>query len=130
MTQPFLGCHGEQVLWLPPDVRDWRPEGHLAGFVLDAVAAMDLGVFYGAYRQRRARAGSVRADDDGGAGEEDVVSRMIAAHQVSDHTTVARFRQRHQDALGWGVGDVLALCAEAGLVDVECDRCRRGAPAR
>ena len=35
---------------MPPDVRDWLPEGHLAWFVLDAVAGMDLGEFYGAYR--------------------------------------------------------------------------------
>ncbi len=27
---------------MPPDVREWLPEGHLAWFVLDAVAEMDL----------------------------------------------------------------------------------------
>ena len=26
---------------MPPDVRDWLPEGHLAWFVIDAVAEMD-----------------------------------------------------------------------------------------
>jgi hypothetical protein len=31
-------------------VRDWLPEGHLAWFVIDAVAAMDLTAFYAAYR--------------------------------------------------------------------------------
>ena len=36
---------------LPPDVRDWLPEGHLAWFVLDAVAGMDLREFCGAYRR-------------------------------------------------------------------------------
>jgi hypothetical protein len=39
------------VVLLPPDVRDWLPEGHLAWFVLDAVAGMDLREFYGAYRR-------------------------------------------------------------------------------
>ena len=36
---------------MPPDVRDWLPDGHLAWFVLDAVADVDLTAFYGAYRR-------------------------------------------------------------------------------
>ena len=32
---------------MPPDVRDWLPGGHVAWFVLDAVAGMDLGSFMG-----------------------------------------------------------------------------------
>ena len=35
---------------LPPDVRDWLPGDHLAWFVIDAVAQLDLSAFYGAYR--------------------------------------------------------------------------------
>ena len=30
----------------PPSPRDWLPEGHLAFFVADTVAALDLGAFY------------------------------------------------------------------------------------
>jgi hypothetical protein len=51
--------------------------------------------------------------------EEDVAVRVVAAHQVPDHTTIARFRQRHQDALAALFGEVLALCADAGLVHAE-----------
>ena len=51
MAQNFIGCDRDQSFLLPPDVRDWLPEGHLAWFVLDAVAGMDLGEFYGAYRR-------------------------------------------------------------------------------
>jgi hypothetical protein len=36
---------------MPPDIRDWLPEGHFAWFVLDAVADMNLGEFYWAYRR-------------------------------------------------------------------------------
>jgi transposase len=50
--------------------------------------------------------------------EEDGAFRVIAAHQVPDHTTIARFRQRHQDALAGVFGEVLRLCVEGGLVDV------------
>ena len=35
---------------MPPDVREWLPEGHLAWFVIDAVGEMDLDAFYAAYR--------------------------------------------------------------------------------
>ena len=37
---------------------------------------------------------------------------------VPDHATIARFRVRHQEALGNLFGQVLGLCADAGLVDV------------
>jgi transposase-like protein DUF772 len=47
---------------------------------------------------------------------EDVAFRVICANQVPDHTTISRFRQRHGQALSDIFGQVLALCAEAGLV--------------
>ena len=49
---------------------------------------------------------------------EDVASRVICANQAPDHTTIARFRQRHEIALADLFGEVLGLCAEAGLVEV------------
>jgi transposase len=137
MGQNFLAADREQAFLLPPDVRDWLPEAHFAWFVLDAVAQMDLGAFYAAYRHDgNGRAAfepsmvvalllyayargirSSRAIER--ACEEDVAFRVIAAHQVPDHTTIARFRQRHQDALAGVFGEVLALCADAGLVDAK-----------
>lgn len=51
MPQNFLACDREQSFLLPPDVRDWLPEDHLAWFVIDAVEAMNLDRFYGAYRE-------------------------------------------------------------------------------
>ena len=49
---------------------------------------------------------------------EDVATRVICANRAPDHTTIARFRQRHEDALAELFGEVLWLCAEAGLVRV------------
>jgi hypothetical protein len=37
MSQNFLACDREQVFLMPPDPRDWLPEGHLAWFVLASV---------------------------------------------------------------------------------------------
>ena len=121
---------------MPPSLRDWLAEGHLAWFVIDAVAQLDLSGFYGAYRVD----GHGRAAHDPAMmvalllycyaiGErssrrierrcvEDVATRVICANQVPDHTTIARFGQRHEAALGGLFGEVLALCAEAGLVAV------------
>jgi transposase len=136
MAQNFLACDRDQVLLMAPSLRDWLPEDHFAWFVLDAVARMDLSAFYSAYRQD----GHGRAAFDPAMmvalllyayakGQrssrgierecvEDIAYRVIAANQRPDHTTVARFRQRHQDALAGLFGEVLVLCAEAGLVGV------------
>jgi hypothetical protein len=35
---------------LPPSLLDWLPEDHLAWFILDAVAEMDLDAFNAGYR--------------------------------------------------------------------------------
>jgi hypothetical protein len=51
MAQNFIACDREQELLLPPSLREWLPQDHLAWFVLDAVAAMDLVAFFDRYRQ-------------------------------------------------------------------------------
>lgn len=35
---------------MPPDLRDWLDEDHLAWFVIEAIAELDLEAFYAAYR--------------------------------------------------------------------------------
>jgi transposase len=136
MPANFIACDRDQELLLPPSLREWLPEGHLAWFVIDAVAALDLGPFYAVYRDN----GQGRAAHDPAMmvalllysyaiGErssrrierrcvEDVATRVICANQRPDHTTIARFRQRHECALAELFGEVLAICAEAGLVRV------------
>jgi transposase len=130
----FVAGDRDQLLLMPPSLAEWLPADHLAWFVLDVVGELDLDAFVAAYR----------ADGRGGAaydpammvallvyaycvGErssrvierrctEDVAFRVITANQVPDHATVARFRATHQDALGELFGQVLGLCARAGLV--------------
>jgi transposase len=46
----FLAVDREQVLLMPPDLREWLPEEHLAWFVLASVGEMDLSAFYASYR--------------------------------------------------------------------------------
>ena len=71
MAQSFIGCDRDQSFLMPPDVRDWLAEDHLAWFVLDAVAGMELGEFYG-LSSRFGGDSSVRErDGDAGAAEVD-----------------------------------------------------------
>ena len=136
MPQNFLACDREQELLLPPSLREWLPESHLAWCVIDAVGQLDLAAFYASYR----RDGWGRAAHDPAMmlalllyayaiGERssrrverhcevDVAFRVIAANRVPDHATIARFRVRHERAIAGLFGEVLALCAEAGLVRV------------
>jgi transposase len=125
----------DQLMMLPPSVREWLPEDHLAFFVLDVVAELDLSAFYAAYRVD-GRGGSVYdpammlsvllyAYCTGERSSrrierrlaEDVAMRVVAANQRPDHATLARFRRRHQDAIAALFGQVLGLCVTAGLVD-------------
>ena len=56
---------------------------------------------------------------------EDVAFRVIAAQRQPDHATIARFIERHQDAIGGLFGEVLTLCARNGLAQCGGDRGRR-----
>src|SRR3954454_15918667 len=136
MPQNFLACDREQELLLPPSLREWLAEDHFAWFVIDAVAELDLAAFFAAYRAD----GHGRAAHDPAMmvslivyayaiGErssrrierrcrEDVAFRVITANQVPDHATIARFRVRHERALSELFGQVLGLCADAGLLRV------------
>ena len=49
MAYNFLAVERDQLFLLPPSLLDWLPEDHLAWFVLDAVAEMDLDAFYAGY---------------------------------------------------------------------------------
>src|SRR3954463_13543895 len=136
MGQRFVACDREQSFLMPPDVREWLPEGHLARFVLDAVGEMDLEAFYAAYRRDgRSRPaydpammvavllyayarGARSARGIERACEEDVAFRVLAAQQRPDHATIARFVDRHQDAIAGLFGEVLCLCAKPGVGSV------------
>jgi hypothetical protein len=54
MPENLLGCDREQSFLMPPDARDWLPEGHLAGFVLETgPGQLDVAPFYAPYRRDR-----------------------------------------------------------------------------
>ncbi len=134
MAQNFVGCDRGQVMLLPPSLTDWLEDDHLVWTVLGAVDQMDLDGFYGEYRangQGRAAydpammiglllyaycLGTRSSRQIERACRGDVAFKVITALEIPDHSTIAEFRRRHQDRLGELFVEVLALCAEAGLI--------------
>src|ERR671930_947257 len=136
MAYNFLRGGHDQPFLLPPDLRDWLPQGHLAWFVLDVVDQLDLASFYLAHCDdahghpaydpktllgvllygyclgvRSSRQIERRC-------VEDIAFRVLAANQTPDHVTIARFRVRHEAALAGFLVESLKLCAAAGMVRV------------
>jgi transposase len=119
---------------MPVDMRDWLPDDDLVFVVLDAVATLDLGAFLRSYRSD----GHGRAAYDPEMmialllyaycqGERssrvieqrcvrDVAYRVIIGGLHPDHATIARFRARHEQALGELFSQVLRLLAAEGMV--------------
>lgn len=134
MGQNFLRPERDQPFLLPPDMRDWLPADDLVWLVLDAVEQSDLSAFTAAYRsdgQGRpaydpalmvalllfAYCHGVRSSREiERRCQRDIAFRVIAGGHLPDHSTIARFRERHEMALGTVFTEVLRLCAQAGMV--------------
>ena len=132
MHRRFRSYDPGQLLLLPPDLRAWLPENHLALFVSDVVDELDvsriLRVYDGEYRGQPpyhpvmlvkllvyaycTGRPSSRAIEK--ATYEDVAYRVLSANSHPDHDTIATFRQRHLQALAGLFVDVLRLCQQAG----------------
>jgi transposase len=50
--------------------------------------------------------------------QSDVAFRVMTASGAPDHTTIARFRNRHQEGLRTLFSASLRLCARAGMAEV------------
>ena len=135
MAKGYLPYDIDQRLLLPPDMREWLPESHLALFLLDVVNELDLSAIERVYdaKDSRGRAGyhpammvalliyaycvgkpSSRRIER--ATYEDVAFRVVAGDQHPDHDSIADFRKRHLSALAGLFTQVLKLCQKAGLV--------------
>jgi transposase len=131
------GGGGDQVFLMPPDPREWLPEGHLAWAVRRQAAELDLAPFLAAYRAdgqgntayhprmmvalviycfckgiRSSRAIEMATFDDVGA-------RVICGGLHPDHSTNARFTGRHEEPLKGLLVQSLVACAREGLVRVD-----------
>jgi transposase len=132
----FRAYNPDQLFLLPPALRDWLPEGHLALFLSDvADEALDLTPILATYETGDGRGqppyhpalmvklllyayctGKPSSRQIEQATYEEVPYRVLAADQHPDHDTLAAFRQQHLPALATLFAQVLDLCRRAGLV--------------
>jgi transposase len=135
MDKTFRAYSLDQRLLLPPDMREWLPDGDLALFISDVVDELDLSAIYNAYAQGDRRGqppyhpammvklllygyclGMPSSRKIEHATYRDVAFRVLAADQHPDHDSLAEFRKRHLEALAGLFGQVLQLCRAAGLI--------------
>ncbi len=132
----FIPYEPNQPFLLPPDLREWLPEGSLALFISDVVDTLDLSEIYQVYegddRGHPAyhpammvklllygySTGKVSSRKIERATWDEVAYRVLAANQHPDHSSIAAFRQRHLRELGKLFTQVLKLCQIAGLVEL------------
>jgi transposase len=146
------GGGGDQLFLMPPDPREWLPPRHLAWELRELVAVLDLAGFMAWYRAdgqgrpayhpqlmvtlvcycyckgiRSSRAIEMASWDDVGA-------RVICGGLHPDHSTIARFVTRHEQAVKGLLVQSLTACARQGLVSVdvvvEGGQCRGRAAGR
>ena len=134
MSTTFRPCAPDQALLFPPSPRDWLPEGHLAFFVADTVAALDLQALYAPYAGDGRRnqpfdpqmmvtvllyayaTGTFSSRRIARKLEEDVAYRVLAAGNFPAHRTIAEFRQQHLGAFEALFVQVVQVAREAGVV--------------
>src|SRR3954464_2888296 len=132
----FIRPNRDQLFLMPPALQDWLTPDDLAYFLLDAVDQFDLAPFHAAYRVDGVGQAAfqpqmmvalllfayclgVRSSRQiERSCERDVAFRVVAGNLRPDHATIARFRQRHSEALKGLFTDILRLCKGGGLVKV------------
>lgn len=133
MAKTFRPYHPDQLLVLPPSLREWLPTDHLVYFIGDLVDQLDLSAIHGVYTEERGyppyhpalmtklllygyATGVYSSRRLARHCMEDVAFRVLCAGDAPDFRTIAAFRKRHLDALGGLFLQILRLCREAGLV--------------
>ena len=140
MSKRFKPYNPQQMFLLPPLLRDWLPQDHLAYFISDTVDELDLSAIRTPYEMGDSRgqppyhpammsklllyAYSVGVASSRKIEQKsytDVAFRVIAAGDHPDHDTICDFRGRHLQALSDLFVQVLRLCRKAGLAKVRAE---------
>ncbi len=134
MSKTYRAYVPDQMLLMPPSIKDWLPSGHLAHFVSDLIENLDLSEITDVYEReergyppyhpvmmvkilvyaycvglpssRRVARGLI----------ENVALRYLAANNAPDFRTISDFRKRHLEALNGLFVQVLKLCQKARMV--------------
>jgi transposase len=117
---------------MPPSVDEWLPERHLARFVVDVIAGLDLRAMVGSYRGSGEASyhpavllgilvygyatGVFSSRKLERATYDSVAFRFVAANQHPDHDTIAAFRRRFLRQIETLFVQVLMLAREMGVL--------------
>jgi len=133
-SQRFREYNPDQDFLLPPSLREWVRQDHLASFISDVVDKLDLSEIVSYYDNSRGGQApfhpvmmtklllyaycigvpSSRRIEK--STYDSIPFRVLAANQSPDHDTISEFRRVHLTALSRIFLQVLRLCQKAGLV--------------
>jgi transposase len=117
---------------MPPSVDEWLPERHLARFVVEVIASLDLRAMTGRYRGSGEASyhpavllgmlvygyatGVFSSRKLERATYDSVAFRFVAANQHPDHDTIATFRRRFLKPIEALFVEILQLAREMGVL--------------
>ena len=136
MPTHFRPYAPDQDLLLPPSLREWLPQGHLAYFISDVIDVLDLSVFYAPYEGDGRRnapfeprmmlkvliyayaTGTFSSRKIAKKLEEDVAFRVLGAGNFPQHRTLCDFRKYHLDNFQSMFVQVVQIAREAELIQL------------
>ena len=124
----------DQMFLMPPSMKEWLKEDHLAWFILDVVSEVDISPVEKAIQRKDARGqrpydprmmvallvyayctGVYSSRRMERACQENVAFRVITGNRQPYFTTINEFRRVHRKHFEGLFVEVLKLCREAGL---------------
>lgn len=136
MAKSYRPYYPDEELLLPPSLRDWLPEKHLAYFVSDVVDNLDLSAMDAVYgNEKRGQppydplmmtkvlvygycVGVFSSRRIERRLEEDIAFRVLAADNHPNFRTISDFRKIHLQTLAGLFEQVLKIALEAGAMKV------------
>ena len=130
------GLDVDQGFLLPPSIRDWLPEDHLAWFIMDAVDALDIDALLDRYRvsgkgelpydprmMLRVLIYAYATGTFSSRGIEkqlhdSIAFRVLAGNQTPGFRSISRFRERHVADFSELFAQVVKTAAESGMVKI------------
>lgn len=132
MSAKFIDYDQSTLFLLPPSLHDWLPEDHLARFVVEIVAQLDLSSLKAAYAGRGSQpynpemllallfygyaTGVFSSRKLERSTYDSVAFRFIAANAHPDHDTIAVFRKRFLPQLKALFVQILLIAQQTGVL--------------
>lgn len=134
MSDHFRALDRDTLFLFPPSIQDWLPENHLARFIAEVAAKLDLSSLRAKYAGRGHEAyqpemmiallfygyatGIFSSRKLERATYDSVAFRFIAANQHPEHDTIATFRRRFLPEVQNCFRQILLIAAESNVLRV------------